>query len=212
MRPWWPASTWSIVALALIVTTCSSGCRTRYDPSRCPESPFPAARFFLDRPGFEALRFFRGVTPQDPHREVETEIWSDARFAYQASLHYEYAKTRPECPQAVRIVLQYPLSVERIGLGGEFLSVFERHLGVPLEAPRAALRPGELPPVLPAPIVSDAGRAVAETVSIRTANRGDVLMLSIVERSADERGQARSGAAPERPRIGDAGGGATAPR
>jgi hypothetical protein len=174
-----------VLLLGVTLAALSSGCGGRYDQSRCPSSPFPEARALLASPGFEALRFFRG-RPDDPRREVETEIWSDAKFAFQASLQYEYARTRPDCPSAVRMLLQYPLSPERIRLGGEFVSVFERRLGISLDAIRAPLRAGE-PQGPTEPIVSDAGNAFAEAVSIRTANRGDVLVLTFVERSAHER-------------------------
>ena len=169
-----------MVTLALAFNAL--GCGSRYDPARCPSSPFPAARMLLARPGFEVLQYFRGG-PGDPRRESETEIWTDGKFAFQASLQYEYLKTRPECPLAVRMVLQYPLSPERILLGKEFLSAFEHHLGVRLEALRAALRPGDLSDGSAAPIVAEAGQAVAEAISLRTANRGDVLALSVVDRA-----------------------------
>jgi hypothetical protein len=174
------------------VLALAPGCGSRYERSRCASSPFPEARAVLAQPGFEALRFFLGA-PTDARREFESEIWSDAKFNFRASLQYEYPKSGVvDCPCAVRMVLQYPLSAQRSQLGGEFLSVFERQLGTDLTVMRSRLQQAEPPTEGAAPVVASVGPIVAEAVSIRSPNRGDVLALSFIERSAYERRSLRS--------------------
>lgn len=169
--------------LVLFVTGCGS---SRYDRSKWPESPFPEAKELLAIPRYEKLKYFKEKLANFIELQVQTEIWADMKFDFDACLKYFYlqeGQATDDCVKAVTFQTRYPLASENATMGLDFLGLFEKCLKADLSPAREAYNGLVKEMVLNRPFRQNVGNFVVEACCVHQVNRGDFLTIGVYEKA-----------------------------